>query len=184
MSNFDAIFKEFRLDAEKVFKNFDLQLQKISTGRANPQLIGDLKVNYYGSPTPVSQLASILSNGPLQLLIKPYDTSIVKDIEAVLIDSKLPVTVVVDGLVLRVIFPQNTAEKRKEAVKVLNSYSEQAKIGIRQLRSKANKAIKQISDVSEDQQKRAQQKLQAEVDALVSKVVAITSQKEEQILKI
>lgn len=183
MNEFDAVFKEFNEEVEKVFKNFYVQLQKISTGRANPQLIGDLKVIYYESPTPVSQLASILNNGPLQLLVKPYDISIVKEIEKVLIDSKLPFTVVMDGVILRVTFPQNTTERRKEAVKILYSFSEQAKVGIRQLRGKANKTIKQIS-ASEDQQKRAQQKLQIEVDALVGKVVSITTQKEEQILKI
>lgn len=181
---FNLYKDELLLECEEAIELLEKMLSRVSIGSANPQMFSSLKVIYYDSPTPIGDLCSITHPEPQQLIIKPFDKEIVKDINALIVKQNFSVTVQDEGDKLRIIFPQLTTEKRKEAVKQLSSIKEQAKVKIRNARHAILKKIKLDEELSEDDEKHYQNEVQKIIDNHSSKIDQIVKQKEEQLMKI
>ncbi|MBU4689673.1 ribosome recycling factor [Mycoplasma zalophidermidis] len=177
----DLYLLNFEETATKAIHHYGFELSKISTGRANPQLIKGVKIDYYGTLTALEELASISVPEPAQLLVKPFDISSVKDICKAILAANLGVQPVDEGNQVRLTFPALTSERRKELVKSLAKYTEQAKIGVRNARQDAMKAIKTDEELSEDEQKRYQDVIQKHVDAKVEIINKMTTEKEKEL---
>ncbi|VEU59815.1 ribosome recycling factor [Mesomycoplasma neurolyticum] len=166
----------------KVFNHFERELAKISTGRANPQLVSYIKVNYYETMTPIEQLASISIPQATQILIKPFDQNIVKDIYSTIISQNWSVQTVNEGTQVRLTFPPLTTERRRELVKSLSKVIEEAKIGIRSIRQEINKEIKKDDELTEDQEKKYLEKIQEVVNKKIEEINLIAEKKEKDLM--
>ena len=159
----------------------------IRTGRANPTLLDGISVDYYGSPTPISQLATINVPESRQLIITPYDRSVIGAIEKAIKNSDLNINPVNAGNLLRLTIPPLNEERRKEFVKILGKKSEEGKVSIRNIRRDANdsfKALVKKSEASEDDSKRAQDNLQKTTDRYIIEIDQITKAKEIELLEV
>lgn len=181
--NFDEYELELKLECDEAIDNLEKNLSKISVGGANPKLISSLKVNYYDSLTPIGDIASISHPEAQQLLVKPFDRSIIKEIYNMIVKQNYSLTVQDEGDKLRIIFPILTTERRKESVKQLSIVKEQAKIKIRNARQSILKKIKSDDSLSEDLEKDYQDGVQKIVDKYVLNIDQIVKQKEEQLMK-
>ena len=161
-----------------------MQITKVAIGRANPNLISKIKINYYDILTPIEELASISVIGALQLVVKPYDIASIKLMEKAILDYKLNVSIANEGHQLRITYPQLTTDKRKELVKQLSVITEQAKVGIRQARQEINKQIKNDEDLSEDLQKHYLEIIQKEIDKSIGKIQNIDQEKQNDLMTI
>ncbi|WP_373441145.1 ribosome-recycling factor [Metamycoplasma equirhinis] len=171
-------------EAKKSINNFENQITKIAVGRANPALISKIKINYYESIISLEEIAAISIASPLQLLVKPYDMSIIKTIEKAIMDNKINVSIANEGHQLRLTYPQMTTEKRVEMTKQLSTLTEQARVSIRQIRQEINKLIKSDSDLSEDLQKQFLDNIQKEIDRNIEKINVLSKEKEKDLLTI
>ena len=168
---------------EKAITALNHDLATVRTGRANPNMLDRISVDYWGSPTPVNQVASVQVVEGRQLVIKPYDKSTLKNIEHAIFESDLGITPQNDGNVIRLVIPPLTEDRRKEYCKVVSKMAEQAKVAIRNIRRDANDEIKK-GDFSEDEAKRATEKVQKKTDELVKKVDSIAKDKEKEIMTV
>lgn len=154
----------------------------VRTGRANPALIEDLRVEYYGTPTPINQLGNISAPEPRLLVVSPYDKGTMKDIEKAIQASGLGLQPTNDGVVIRIIIPELTGERRKELAKVVKSKSEEKKVAVRNIRRDAMEDLKKHSEgISQDELKTLQDQVQKITDSYIDKVSAITAEKEKEI---
>lgn len=178
----------YKLEAEeqmeKALVSYKSNLTKISAGRANPALLETVRVNYFETPTPINQIASISVPEPRQLLIKPFDMSITKDVVAAINKASLGVQAVDEGDKARITLPEVTTQRRKELVKSLSSYTEQAKIQIRSARQNANKGIKSDEELSEDEQRNFQDEIQKLTDRYTGLIDETTKEKEKDLMTI
>jgi ribosome recycling factor len=159
----------------------------IRTGRATPTLVDGISVDYFGTPTPLNQLAGISVPDSRQLLITPYDRSMVAAIEKAIKNSDLNINPVNDGTAVRLSIPPLTEERRKEFVKILNKKSEEGRVSIRNIRRDINdqfKALVKKSEASEDDSKRAQDGLQKLTDRYIIEIDKITKAKEAELLEV
>lgn len=157
----------------------------IRTGRANPALIEDLKVEYYGTPTPINQLGNISVPEPRLLVVSPYDKGIIKDIEKGIQASGLGLQPTNDGMVIRIVIPELTGERRKELAKVVKSKSEEKKVAVRNIRRDALEDLKRHSEgISQDELKSFQDQVQKVTDSYIDKISAVTADKEKEITTI
>lgn len=175
---------EFNLEANEAIDNLEKNLSKISVGSANPQLVSKLNINYYDSLMSIGDIATISHPSSQQLLIKPFDHSITKEIYSIIIKQNYSLTVQDEGDKVRLIFPTLTTEKRKESVKQLSSVKENAKIRIRNIRQNILKKIKTDKTLSEDVMKNYQNSIQKIVDSFNEKIDSIIRDKEKQLMKI
>jgi ribosome recycling factor len=159
----------------------------IRTGRANPSLLDGITVDYYGSPTPLNQVASISVPESRQFVIAPYERTLVGAIEKAIKASDININPVNDGSAIRLNIPPLTEDRRKEFVKVLGRKAEEGKVSIRKIRQNANdlgKALVKKSEVSEDDLKRAQDGLQKLTDRYIVEIDRITKAKEAELLEV
>ncbi len=159
----------------------------IRTGRATPTLVDGISVDYFGTPTPLNQLAGISVPDSRQLLITPYDRSTVAAIEKAIKNSDLNINPVNDGTAVRLTIPPLTEERRKEFVKILNKKSEEGRVSIRNIRRDINDQFKGLvkkSEASEDESKRAQEGLQKLTDRYIVEIDRITKAKEAELLEV
>ncbi|VEU76352.1 ribosome recycling factor [Mycoplasmopsis columboralis] len=175
---------ELEEKCEKAINHYRFEMSKISTGRANPQIVKGIKVEYYGTPTSLEELANISVPEPQQLLIKPYDITSVKEVNKALMNANLGVTPIDEGHQVRLNFPVLTTQRKKEIIKSLAKHTEQAKVGIRNARQDVNKQIKADEELSEDMQKNYLDQVQTFVDKQIDKVNQLTKEKEDEILKV
>ncbi|EGV00509.1 ribosome recycling factor [Mycoplasmopsis columbina] len=180
----DLYLTQFMEEAEKAVNHYAFELSKISTGRANPQIIKGVKINYYETMTPLDELANISVPEAQQLLIKPFDVSSTKEIAKAILAENLGVSVADEGNQVRLTFPALTTERRKEMVKNLSKYTEQAKVGIRNARQNVNKHIKADEELSEDEQKRYLDEIQKHTDERISHIDQMTKVKEKELLAV
>ncbi|MHA3825864.1 ribosome recycling factor [Mycoplasma sp. HF14] len=173
---------ELEEKCDKAISHYRFELSKISTGRANPQIIKGVRVNYYDTLTPLEELANISVPEPQQLLIKPYDITSVKEIAKALEKANLGILPVDEGSQIRLTFPTLTTERRKEMTKSLAKLTENAKVGVRNARQDINKAIKADEELSEDVQKNYLERIQKEVDKEIAKIDAITKEKQDELM--
>jgi ribosome recycling factor len=163
------------------------ELANIRTGRANPTVIEHLAVNYYGAPTPLQQLANISAPDPRQLLVQPYDRSAVGSIEKAIRSSDFGFNPTNDGSTIRIVIPQLTEERRRDFVKLVHKRVEEAKVAVRNVRRDANDALKKQRrerELSEDEEKRAQEQLQKLTDRAIRDADSIGQAKEAEIMEI
>lgn len=162
-------------------------LASIRTGRASPALVERLPVDYYGTNTPMIQLASISVPEPRQLLIRPFDSATLKDIERAILASDLGLTPNSDGKVIRLSLPQLTEERRHELVRVVHNRMEETRVKIRNVRRDLIKDLREFekeSLISEDEQERGEKELQDLTDKLIEKVDEIGERKEKEIMEV
>lgn len=163
------------------------EFAKIRTGRANPVLITDLPVEYYGTPTPLQQLASVSVPDPRMLLVSPYDRSALKEIERAISRSDLGLNPSSDGSVVRVVFPDLTEERRKQFVRIARDRAEESRVGIRNTRRSARAAIGKLADAGEvpdDEATRSEARLQELTDRYVKDVDGLLANKEKELLEV
>ncbi|MFC9997527.1 ribosome recycling factor [Nocardia sp. NPDC127526] len=185
------MIEEALFDAEEKFEKAVSvakdDLGSIRTGRANPGMFNRVVVDYYGSPTPITQMASINSPEPRMLVIKPYEQSQLKEIETAIRNSDLGVNPTNDGHIIRVIVPQLTEERRREMVKQAKSKGEDAKIAIRNVRRKTMDELGRIQkdgEAGEDEVGRAEKELDKTTAKYVSQVDELVKHKESELLEV
>lgn len=183
----DMILLETEEKMEERVNSLSHELAKVRTGRANPKMFDDVKVDYYGAPTPISQVGNIGVPEPTQIVIKPYDKSIVKDVEKAILAANLGVTPNNEGQQLRIVLPPLTTQVRKDLVKKVKKYGEESKVGIRNIRRDGNDAIKKLEkdhSISEDDSKLYQSDIQELTNSYIEQIEQVCKNKEEDIMSI
>ena len=166
---------------------FNSELKTIRAGRANAQVLDKVSIDYYGTQTPVAQVGSISSPEPRMLVIQPWDLSVLKEIEKAILKSEIGVTPQNDGKVIRLSFPPLTEERRKELVKLVKKYSEEAKVQVRNARRDAledYKTQKKNGEITEDELKTIEKDIQNLTDKYIKEIDDITADKEKEILEV
>ena len=172
---------------EKSIRSFRTDLQKVRTGRASTALLDGIQVDYYGSPTPLNQLANLLTPDPRLIVISPYDKGVFQAIEKAILSSDLGLTPSNDGKVVRIPIPPLTEERRKELVKHVHRLAEDHKVGVREARRDALSLLKDLEadgSIPQDERHRAEKSIQKVTDEFVKKIDEMTAQKEEEILQV
>lgn len=183
----NEIYDDAKGRMEKTLKNLENEYKRLRTGRATPSLVEHIKVDYYGTSTPLNQLATITIPEPRTIMIQPWDQNVVADVEKAILKSDLGLTPNSDGKVIRINIPPLTEERRQELVKVVKRMAEEAKVAIRNIRRDANEMIKDLKkekQISEDDQYRGQEKVQKLTDEYVSKVDELMEKKEKEVLEV
>jgi len=176
--------------SEKMQKTMDSllhQFSKIRTGRASASILDDVKINYYGQPTPVKQLCNISIPEARLIVVQPWDKTTLADIEKAILAANLGITPENDGNVIRMPFQPLTEEKRKEIVKSLKKMAEDARVAIRNIRRDSNEDVKKSkkdSEISEDDEKKLLKEIQDTTDDWIKKVDEAEKVKEKEILEI
>ncbi|MDR2406121.1 MAG: ribosome recycling factor [Deltaproteobacteria bacterium] len=182
----DDVYSDMKTRMDKSIRSLEKDFQKIRTGRATPAILDGLLANYYGTPTPLAQMASISVPEPRQLLIQPWDQSAISEIEKVILKSDLGLTPQSDGKVIRINIPLLSQERRKELAKLVSKTAEEAKIALRAIRREGNDFLKELKtskDISEDEQSKGETQVQKITDEYVEKVDALSKQKTKDIME-
>ena len=182
--------EKLKVYEEKMNKSYDAlqnEYSSIRAGRANPHVLDKLRVDYYGSPTPLQQVGNISVPEPRMLLIQPWDKSLIKPIEKAILTSDLGINPNNDGSAIRLIFPELTEERRKELAKDVKKKGENAKVAIRNIRRDANETIKKMEkagEISEDDQELAEDKIQKLTDKMIAKIDKAVEAKTQEIMTV
>lgn len=182
----DLVIEEAKETMGKSVASLKNELKRVRTGRASLSLLDGIKVDYYGTSTPLNQIASLAVPESRLMTIQPWDVSVIKDIEKAILKSDLGLTPGNDGKVVRISVPPLTEERRKSLVKVIHKMSEEHKVAIRNIRREANeqlKAMKKDGDISEDDSFKAQERIQKMTDDFIKMVDAVYAEKEKEILE-
>jgi ribosome recycling factor len=183
----DEELKEFREKMTKTMAAFESDLNKIRTGRASLAILDGIRVDYYGSPTPINQVATMAIPESRLITIKPWDPSIIGEIEKAVLKSELGVTPVNDGKTIRITIPKLTEERRKELVKVVRRKGEDGKVAIRNIRREANdwyRSLEKEKAISEDELHKGLEEVQKLTAEFIQRVDEILDLKEKEILEI
>ena len=172
---------------EKRMNHLAGDLAAIRAGRANPAVLDKIMVDYYGTPTPINQLAAVSVTEARTLMIQPWDASVVHPIEKAIQMSELGINPQTDGKTLRIIFPPLTEDRRKEIVKDIAKISEESKVSIRNIRREAVekfKAMKKSSEITEDDLKQAEKKIQELTDRFIKEIDKMAKKKKKEVMEI
>ena len=169
---------------EKSIDSLKYNFGRVRTGRANPHILDAIKVDYYGQPTPITQLAGVKVPEASMLLIEPWDRSSLNSIEKAIRSSDLGITPSNDGRTIRLPFPQPTEERRRELVRDCKGLAEDARVSVRNARKDANRAIDRDEELSEDQQTVEKKKVQKLTDTYIAKVDELLKQKTAEVMEI
>lgn len=175
---------------EKMKKAYDFlatDYQAIRAGRANPHVLDKVKVDYYGTPTPIQQVGNISVPEPRIIQIAPWEKSLIKDIEKAIMASDVGITPTNDGAVIRLVFPELTEERRKDLVKDVKKKGEDGKVAVRNIRRDGNDAFKKLTkaeDISEDEVKQLEEQLQKITDQYIKDIDALIDTKSKEILTV
>ncbi len=183
----DSVYEETADRMEKSVTSLEKELKRIRTGRASASLLDGIKVDYYGTMTPLNQMASISVPESRLIMIQPWDVTGIKEIEKAILKSDLGLTPNSDGKVIRINIPPLTEDRRKELVKVVNKMCEEHKVAIRNIRRDSNelvKGLKKDGDISEDDAFKAQDHIQKITDEHIEKIDVLYRKKEKEILEI
>lgn len=179
--------QKYESKMNKTIQVLESDLASIRAGRANPAILDKVQVDYYGTPTPIQQMAAVSVSESRILVIQPWDKSTLNTIEKAIQKSDIGINPTNDGNVLRVAFPQPTEERRRELVKEAKKIAEESKVAIRSIRRDANetfKAQKKISEITEDDLKNLEKEVQELTDRFIKKIDQIAASKEREILEI
>lgn len=183
----NTVIKNTEDKMQKTVQHLETEFSEIRAGRANPAVLDKVRVDYYGAPTAINQLAAVSVTEARTLTIQPWDVSILRSIEKAIQTSDIGINPQNDGKVIRMIFPPLTEDRRKEIVKDIAKMGEEAKIAVRSVRREAMekiKALKKKSEITEDDQKDGEKKIQDITDKYVKNIDGMTEKKQKQIMEI
>lgn len=183
----EKIVKEVEVKMEKTLSALKTDLNKVRTGRASLALFDEMRVDYYGTPTPLQQVATLAIPEPRLITIQPWDPNIASEIEKTIQKSELGLNPISDGKIIRVPIPRLTEERRKELVKVVKKMAEGTKVALRNVRREANEQLKGLEKnkkISQDQLRQWMDKVQTTTDKYIEKTDSILAAKEKEILEI
>lgn len=183
----DERLVEFQEKMEKTMKNLDEEYSSIRAGRANPHVLDKLRVDYYGTPTPIQNVANVSVPEARMIQIQPWEASMVKEIEKAILTSDIGINPTNDGKLIRLVFPELTEERRKELAKDIKKKGENAKVAIRNIRRDAMDQFKKMGktqDISEDEIKDLEDGAQKLTDQFVAKIDQAVDAKSKEILTV
>lgn len=181
------VISDARARMQKALEATRREFAAIRTGRANPALLEQVRVDYYGAPTPVNQLATITVPEPRLLVVAPWDKKVVKDVERAILKSELGLVPSSDGVVIRIPIPTLTEERRRDLSKVVRRHGEEGRVAVRNVRREAKEMIEALEeggDVSEDAAARAVEELQKLTDEFIATVDKALESKEKEIMEL
>ena len=181
------VLKDLQANLDKGIDALKKDLGKVRTGRANVAILDGLRVDYYGTPTPLHQVASVNAPDPRLITIKPWEKSLIPEIEKLIRSSQLGLNPSSDGEIIRLPMPPLTEERRKDLVKMVKKMAEESKVGLRNARRDANEMLKEFlkdKDITEDEEKAGLKKVQEATDAAVTKVDDVVAKKDKEIMEI
>lgn len=179
------IVEDTKVGMEKSLQSLDAAFKRIRTGRASPALLDDIRVDYYDTLTPLTQLANISVEDAKTIAVIPWEKSVVQDIEKAIMESELGLNPATSGDTIRVILPDLTEETRKEFIKKARSEAENAKVSLRNVRREGNSQLKEFlkeKEISEDEERQGEEEIQKLTDLFVGKVNEALSAKEKDLL--
>lgn len=182
----DARLKPYEDKMQKAYDFLESDLAAIRAGRANPHVLDKIRVDYYGTPTPIQQVGNITVPEPRIIQIAPWEKTLIKSIEKAIMKSDVGITPSNDGSLIRLVFPELTEERRKELVKDVKKRGEESKVAIRNARRDGNDALKKLakSDVSEDEIKELEDALQKLTDKYIKELDKLVEEKSKEILTV
>ena len=182
----DARLKPYEDKMQKAYDFLESDLAAIRAGRANPHVLDKIRVDYYGTPTPIQQVGNITVPEPRIIQIAPWEKTLIKSIEKAIMMSDVGITPSNDGSLIRLVFPELTEERRKELVKDVKKRGEESKVAIRNARRDGNDALKKLakSDVSEDEIKELEDTLQKLTDKYIKDLDKLVEEKSKEILTV
>lgn len=170
---------------QKTIDHLEADYQGIRAGRANPHVLDRLRVDYYGTPTPIQQVGNVTIPEARMIQIAPWEKSLIKEIEKAILASDIGITPSNDGSVIRLVFPELTEERRKDLVKEVKKKAEECKVAVRNIRRDGNEAFKKIAkEISEDEVKQLEEELQKITDKYIKEVDKLTEVKSAEILTV
>ncbi len=169
---------------KKTMETLTREFGEVRTGRAQPALIEEMHVEYYGSPTTIRQIAAVSSPDPRLVVIQPWDVNAIADIERAIGNSKLGINPMNDGKVIRLSFPQLSAERREEMIKVVKEMSEKGRVALRSIRRDANEKIDKLDGVPEDDSKKAQDTIQKMIDKYIKEIDVLLERKSKDLREV
>jgi len=181
------VYDEAKESMEKAVRSLRAELQRVRTGRASTALLDGIQIDYYGTPTPLNQLANLTTPDLRLIVISPYDKSVIQAIEKAIQSSDLGLTPSSDGKVVRIPIPPLTEERRKELVKHVHRMAEDHKVGVREARRDGLSMLKDLESegsLPQDDRRQAEKKMQGLTDDFIKKIEEMTAQKEEEILQV
>ena len=179
--------KEFESKMQKSTASYETELETIRVGRANPNVLNKITVDYWGVPTPITQVGDVKVPDARTLLITPWESNLVKAVEKAINMSDLGINPQNDGKSIRLVFPPLTEERRKDLQKQVSKFGEEAKVAVRNIRRDANdlcKKMKKDSQMTEDEQKASEKDIQDLTDKYIKKIDEITEKKQQEIAEI
>lgn len=183
----DEIYKKQKNQSEKSLENLKKDFSTLRTGKVNINILDNITVDYYGTQTPLNQVATVLANDASTISISPWEKTMLKNIESAIAQANIGVNPNNDGEAIKLFFPPMTSEQRQENVKHAKAMSEKAKVAIRNIRKDANDGVKKLEkdkSISEDEAKKAYDGVQKLTDSYISKVDDMLKNKESELLKI
>ena len=182
----DERIKPYESKMTKTLESLEREYVSIRAGRANPHVLDKLVVDYYGAPTPIQQVGNISVPEARMIVIQPWETKLIKDIEKAILASDIGITPTNDGKSIRLVFPELTEERRKELAKDVKKKGEAAKVAVRNIRRDANDAFKKLvkQDVSEDEVKDLSDEVQKLTDKYIKEIDAAVEKKSKEILTV
>lgn len=186
MSNINTVLENAKVSMEKAINHLESELQKVRAGKASPAMLENVMVDYYGSMVPLSNTASVNSQDSRTLVIQPWEKSMLTPIEKAIQAANLGFNPQNDGVIIRIMVPPLTEERRKQLTKTAKSFGEDAKVGIRNVRKDCMEQIKKLQKdgLPEDEAKSGEAKIQTLTDASVAKVDKHIEQKEKEIMTV
>lgn len=182
----DERLQVYEAKMQKAYAFLEADYAAIRAGRANPHVLDKIKVDYYGTPTPIQQVGNISVPEARMIQIAPWEKSLIKDIEKAIMASDVGITPSNDGAVIRLVFPELTEERRKELVKEVKKKGEEGKVAVRNIRRDGNDAFKKLAkeEVSEDEIKQLEEKLQKLTDKFVKQIETLVEEKSKEIMTV
>lgn len=172
---------------DKTIESYEKRLSEIRAGRANPAILNNIKIDYYGVQTPINQVAGVSVPEARLIVLQPWDANSLKEIERAIIEANIGINPNNDGKVIRLAFPELTEERRKELVKDIKKIAEEARIGIRNARRDGMdefKAKQKASEITEDELRMAEDEIQKLTDSKIAEIDNILSKKEQEIMTV
>lgn len=181
----NEIKKDTQARMEKSLETFKAHIAKVRTGRAQPSLLDGIQVEYYGAPTPLRQLANVVAEDARTLAVTVFDRSMIAAVEKAILTSDLGLNPASAGATIRVPLPPLTEERRRDLIKIVKGEAEQGKVAVRNIRRDANDQVKALlkeKEISEDEERKAQEEIQKITDQFVKKVDEVLADKEKELL--
>lgn len=182
----NEILKDAEVRMEKSIESYKTQITKIRTGRAHPSLLDSIQVEYYGAPTPLRQVANVVTEDARTLAVSVFDRTLISAVEKAIMTSDLGLNPSSAGAVIRVPLPPLTEERRRDLVKIVRGEAEQGRISVRNVRRDANENLKALlkdKEISEDEERKAADSIQKTTDAAIKKVDTILAEKEKELME-